>query len=143
MLLWLQVLEIRMQILKLNKQGDVQEKQTLACLSLINQLSIKERFITAYIKVSDHILIITSCALSNWGSIAMETKIMCHLKGVNSEFAHKETCWGFASKWWHHTWLKLLQYILFSLSQDSSVSLSAICPMQIHELFILRLLQLN
>lgn len=30
MLLWLQVLEIRMQILKLNKQGDVQEKQTLA-----------------------------------------------------------------------------------------------------------------
>lgn len=62
MLLWLQVLEIRMQILKLNKQGDVQEKQTLA---LINQLSIKERLITAYIKVSNLILIITSCALSN------------------------------------------------------------------------------
>lgn len=47
MLLWLQVLEIRMQILKLNKQGDVQEK------------------LTAYIKVSNLILIITSYALSN------------------------------------------------------------------------------
>lgn len=65
MLLWLQVLEIRMQILKLNKQGDVQEKQTLACLSLINQLSIKYRFITAHMKVSCLILIITSCGLSN------------------------------------------------------------------------------
>lgn len=98
MQLWLHILEFGMQIWKRKKQGDVQEKQILSCLSLINQLSIKYRFITAYIKVSNLILIITSCVLSNWGSIAMETKIMCHLKGVNSEFAHQETCWGFASK---------------------------------------------